>query len=158
MGFHCREFDKIMKLKFIDTNSPEYLQACKLRYKLFFAEYNLPFSTVYYHRESISIHAVIQEKYTDEVIAYGILTPGENKVDQIHQMVVSPSHQKQGFGTTIIQALIDKAKLQQAQAIILQARTTAVNFYRKFSFEVVSREYPSKKTGVLHVTMLKKHL
>ena len=145
-----------MKLKFIDTNSPEYLQACKLRYKLFFAEHHLPFSTVYYHRESIAIHAVIKEENTNEVIAYGILTPGENKVYQIHQMVVEPSYQKQGLGKTIMQALIDKAKTQQARSIILEARTTAVDFYRKFGFEVVSRKYPSKKTGVLHVTMLKK--
>lgn len=145
-----------MKLKFIGTNSPEYLQACKLRYKLFFQEHNLPFSTVYYHRESISIHAVIKTEHTDEVMAYGILTPGENKVYQIHQMVVAPNYQKQGLGKMIMQALIDKAKTQQAQAIILEARTTAVDFYRQFGFEVVSREYPSKKTGVPHVTMLKK--
>ncbi|MGB3650894.1 MAG: GNAT family N-acetyltransferase [Rivularia sp. (in: cyanobacteria)] len=144
-----------MQLQFIDTNSPEYLQACKIRYQLFFAEHNLPFSTVYYHRESIAIHAVIKTDDTNEVIAYGILTPGENKVYQIHQMVVEPSYQKQGLGKMIMQTLIDKAKTQQARSIILEARTTAVDFYRKFGFEVVSREYPSKKTGVLHVTMLK---
>ena len=92
------------------------------------------------------------------MIAYGILKPGENKVYQIHQMVVEPSYQKKGFGKTIMQALIDKATTEQAQAIILEARTTAIDFYRKFGFEVVSREYPSKKTGVLHVTMLKKKL
>lgn len=145
-----------MQLKFIDINSPEYFQACKLRYKLFFAEHYLPFSTIYYHRESIGFHAVIKTDDTDKVIAYGILKPGENKVYQIHQMVVEPSYQKKGFGKTIMQALVDKATTQQAQAIILEARTTAIDFYRKFGFEVVSREYPSKKTGVLHVTMLKK--
>ena len=83
-----------MQLQFIDTNSPEYLQACKLRYKLFFAEHNLPFSKVYYHCESISFHPVIKKEDTNEVIAYGILTPGENKVYQIDQMVVKPSDQK----------------------------------------------------------------
>ncbi|MGB3640733.1 MAG: GNAT family N-acetyltransferase [Rivularia sp. (in: cyanobacteria)] len=145
-----------MQLQFIDTNSPEYLQACKLRYNLFFAEHNLPFSTVYYRRESIGFHGVIKTDDTNEVIAYGILTPAENKVYQIHQMVVEPSYQKQGFGKTIMQALIEKAKTEEARAIILEARTTAVDFYHKFGFEVVSREYPSKKTGVLHVTMLKK--
>ncbi len=147
-----------MQLKFIEINSPEYIQGCKLRYKLFFAEHNLPFCTVYYHHESIGFHAVIIIDDTDKVIAYGILKPGENKVYQIHQMVVEPSYQKQGFGKTIMQALVDKATTQQAQAIILEARTTAIDFYRKFGFEVVSREYPSKKTGVLHVTMLKKKL
>ncbi len=145
-----------MQLKFIDINSPEYIQACKLRYKLFFTEHNLPFSTIYYYCESICFHAVIKTDDTDKVIAYGILKPGENKVYQIHQMVVEPSYQKKGFGKTIMQALIDKATTEQAQAIILEARTTAIDFYRKFGFEVVSREYPSKKTGVLHVTMLKK--
>lgn len=147
-----------MQLQFIDTNSPEYLQACELRYQLFFAEHNLPFSTIYYHRESIGIHAVIKKSDTDQVIAYGILIPGENKVYQINQMVVSPSYQRQGLGKMIMQALIEKAKIEQARAIILEARTTAVDFYRKFDFEIVSREYPSKKTGVLHLTMLKKEI
>ena len=147
-----------MKLKFININSPEYLQACQLRYKLFFAEHNLPFSTVYYNNEYLSFHAILKKEDTDKVIAYGILTPGENQLYQIHQMVVEPSYQKKGLGKMIMQALINKAKTEQAQAIILEARTTAVDFYSKFGFKIVSREYPSKKTGVLHVTMLKKGL
>ena len=33
-------------VKLIEYNSPQYHQACQLRYKLFFAEHNLPWNVV----------------------------------------------------------------------------------------------------------------
>ena len=167
-----------MKVEFIEIDTPEYIQACQLRYQLFFAEHNLPWDIIFYEGESMSFHAAVKKEKTDEVLAYGMLTPFSNKsfsnksfsnkpfsnkpfsnkVYQIHQIVVAPKYQRQGLGKMIMQALIAKAKTEEAQAIILEARTTTVEFYRQFGFEVISREYPSKKTGVPHLSMLRELL
>ena len=141
-----------MEVKFITTEQAEYFQACQLRHQVFFAAHDLPFTILFDDQEAISFHVVITNSY-NKVIAYGRLTATPNNNARISQMVVKPDYQRQGLGQQILLTLINLAKKRGANLIILEARTSAVRFYQKLGFETVSSEYPSKKTGVIHVNM-----
>lgn len=93
---------------------------------------------------------------SDAVIAYGQLVPRENQIYQICQMVVRPNYQQQNLGGTILTALIDLAIKENAIALTLNSRLTAVGFYQKFGFQTQGTQFPSTTTGVPHITMNKK--
>ena len=99
-------------VKLIQYNSPEYDRACQLRYRLFFAEHNLPWKVVRDRRQADYFHAAIVIR--DRVVAYGQLVPHFNRIYQICQMVVEPSYQRQDFGKTILSTLIELAEKQGA--------------------------------------------
>ena len=140
-------------VKLIKYNSPEYHQACQLRYRLFFAEHNLPKNVVLDESHANYYHAAIIQ---DRVIAYGQLVPHPNRIYQICQMVVEPSYQNQSLGKNILSTLIQIAKHQNAIVITLNARLTAVGFYQKLWFQTCGTKFPSTITGVPHIKMYKK--
>ena len=141
-------------VKLITYNSPEYHQACQLRYRLFFAEHNLPWNIVLNESHASYFHAAVIIQ--DCVIAYGQLVPHPNQIYQICQMVVEPSYQNQSLGRKILSTLIQIAKDRGAIAITLNARLTAVGFYQRSGFQACGTEFPSTTTGVPHIEMYKK--
>lgn len=143
-----------ISVKLIGYHSKEYQQACRLRYELFFAEHNLPWSVVQDERQAEYLHAAVSIK--DCVIAYGQLVPHCNRIYQICQMVVQPAYQGQHLGSKILSTLIEIAKQEKAIAITLNARLTAVGFYQKLGFQTYGTPFPSNTTGVLHIAMNKK--
>ena len=145
---------KQITVESIAYNSPQYQQACQLRYELFFAEHNLPWEVVQDRREAHYFHAAI---VTDGlVVAYGQLVPHEDRIYQICQMVVRPDYQGQNLGRKILLALIDLARQQGAIALYLNARLTAVGFYQKLGFETFGSSFPSSTTRVPHIAMNRK--
>lgn len=141
-------------VKFIEYGSPEYQQACQLRYQLFFAEHNLPWSTVFGDRHEESFYAAIVVE--ERVVAYGELVPQSNLVYKICQMVVAPQYQKQNLGRKILSTLTNLAREEGAIALTLNARLTAVGFYQKLGFQPFGKDFPSTTTGVMHIAMNKK--
>ena len=141
-------------VELIKYNSPKYHQACQLRYRLFFAEHNLPWNVVLDERQASYYHAAVIIQ--DYVIAYGQLVPHSNRIYQICQMVVEPKYQNKNLGKKILSTLIEIAKNRGAIAIILNARLTAVGFYQKLGFQTCGTEFPSTTTGVTHIEMYKK--
>ncbi|MDJ0567589.1 MAG: GNAT family N-acetyltransferase [Pleurocapsa sp. MO_192.B19] len=146
-------------VKLIEPDSWEYHQACQLRYLVFYVEHGLPFEIVLKQQNTDSFHAVIVAQ--DNVVAYGRLTPNNNRIYCVSQMVVKPSHQRQNCGGQILSTLIDLAQQQGAItlrvplriAIRLDARISAVGFYRKFGFKIIGTEHPSPTTGIIHIEM-----
>lgn len=138
-------------VKLIKYNSQEYHQACQLRYRLFFAEHDLPGEIVFDDRDADSFHAavVIQGR----VAAYGKLTPQNNLVYRLGQMVVEPNYQGKNLGRQVVLTLIDLAKQQGAIALELNSRLSAVGFYQKLGFQTFGNEFPSSTTGVTHIGM-----
>lgn len=43
------------------------------------------------------------------------------------------------------------------EIIELNARETAINFYKKMGFEIIGDKYSSQKTGIIHQKMIKKN-
>lgn len=138
-------------VKLIKYDSPEYHQACQLRYRLFFAEHDLPWEIVFDDRDADSFHAAIIIQGC--VAAYGKLTTHKNLVYRLGQMVVEPNYQRQNLGRQIVLTLIDLAKQQGAITLTLNARLAAVGFYQKLGFQTFGDEFPSTTTGVIHLGM-----
>lgn len=143
--------DDQVSVQLISYGSSEYLQACQLRYKLFFAEHNLPWSTVFKNRHPENFYAVIVLQ--NRVVAYGELVSQDPLLYRICQMVVHPDYQRQNFGRTILLALIELAKSNNAASLILDSRLTAIAFYQKLGFQCFGSEFPSSLTGVMHIAM-----
>ena len=141
-------------VELVKYNSPEYHQACQLRYRLFFAEHNLPWNVVLDASHANYFHAAIIIQ--DYLVAYAQLLPHCDRIYQICQMVVEPKYQNQSLGSKILSRLIQIAKDRGAIALILNARLTAVGFYQKFGFQTCGTEFPSTTTGVPHIKMYKK--
>ena len=142
---------KEMPVKLIEYNSAEFYQAAQLRYQLFFAPLNLPWDLVQDERQDSYFHAAIAME--DTIVAYGQLVPHPNRIYQICQMVVQSDYQRQNLGRKILMFLIDLAKQEQAIALTLNARLTAVDFYQKLGFHTDGVPFPSSITGVPHITM-----
>ena len=140
-----------IKVELIAYNSPEFQQAAQIRYDLFFAEHNLPWSVTQHSSQDRYLHAAILDENT--VIAYGQLVSQDNQMYQLCQMVVRPEYQGQNLGRTILLFLIDLAKQESAIAITLNARLTAVCFYQKLGFKTEGEPFPSAITGVPHIEM-----
>ena len=119
---------------------------------MFFKEHHLPKEILNDAMEIHSTHIAIFHK--KELIAYGRLSALGNGEFQISQMVVSPSYQRQGYGTKVLLKLMEVAEDKQAKAIILKARTTATNFYIKQGFQSTGEVYSSSSTGVPHIKMV----
>jgi len=129
-----------------------YKKAFELRYLLFFKDHNLPKEIINDEKEDKSTHIAISKER--ELIAYGRLSELNDKEFQISQMVVSPAHQHQGYGMKLLLGIMQIAKNKGAKNIMLNARTTAVSFYKKIGFQQAGQVYSSKSTGVPHIKMV----
>lgn len=138
-------------VELIQYNSREYRQACELRYRLFFAEHNLPWAVVDNQSDRDYFHLAIIDR--EKLLAYAQLDSQENLIYRIRQMVVEPSHQKQGLGRQILSTAIALAIQKDATSVLLDSRLSAVGFYQTLGFETYGVEFPSSTTGVMHIAM-----
>jgi predicted GNAT family N-acyltransferase len=141
-----------MNIGEIQKDGTLYKKAFELRYLLFFKDYNLSKEIINDKTEDISTHIAISKER--ELIAYGRLSELSDKEFQISQMVVSPIHQHQGYGEKLLLEIVQTAKNKGAKNIMLNARTTAVSFYKKSGFQQVGQVYSSQSTGVPHIKMV----
>ena len=140
-----------MSIQILKVGDIFYKQAVELRYDLFFKKHDLPKSIVFDKYETISTHVAITN--SNEIIAYGRLTETNKNEFIISQMVVSPKHQNQGLGSKVLESIIVLAIDGNAKKIILSARVTALNLYKKQGFSECGNVYASSKTGVKHIEM-----
>lgn len=137
---------------FINTKSNIYNEAVELRHRLFFLPHGLPRETVFDELEDSSIHlaAMVSEK----LAGYSRITIGENMA-LISQIVVEPKLERRGIGRGMLEKLIEKARQGNVKKITLSSRLHAVEFYKKFGFITAGEVYPSAKTGIPHIKMVK---
>jgi predicted GNAT family N-acyltransferase len=147
--------DKAFKtcVSVIEFGSAQYLQAAWLRYRLFYQEHNIPFESINNDAEIQDIHVAVLNRIDDRVLAYGRLAQNNSLEFQIHQMVVQPEYQAKGFGSQILHSLVNLAREKGASTIVLNARVTRVDFYKKFGFRTMGDIFASASTGVPHIKM-----
>ncbi len=141
-----------MKYEFISKDDPEYEQVVKLRYDTFFKPYNLGWENIYDELEENAIHLVCTNG--DEVVGYGRLN-FDDKDAVVSQMVVKEGFQKRGIGTSILEKLIMFSLNKGEDKVVLSAKVGAIKFYERIGFILDSEVYPSKKTGLPHIRMIK---
>lgn len=141
-----------IKLCELEAGSNLYHEALELRYELFFQQHGLPWEIITDEHENTSRHIGIVSN--GSLIAYGRITNLGEGVYKLSQIVVKPQQQGKGYGVMMLKKLVELAIISGGEKIILNARTTATQWYRKQGFISNGGEFLSQSTGVPHVQML----
>jgi len=91
--------------------------------------------------EETSIHRMIVDKSTREVLAVGRLQFNSAHEAQIRYMAVASDYQGQGLGSRIVSVLEDIAQGKGIQRIILQARENAIRFYESNGYKMIKKTH-----------------
>lgn len=66
----------------------------------------------------------------------------DGEVAQVMTIGVAPAHQREGLGTTLLEALLDRSRALGAGEVLLEVavdNTAAIALYERFGFEVLGR-------------------
>ena len=125
---------KVEIVKWID----EHESLKMIRQKVFIEEQNVTSQLEWDGMDEEAIHflAFKNEKAIGCARAFVI----ENYM-QLGRMAVLKAYRGEGVGTALIEKAITTAKLNQLSAIYISAQCQAIDFYKKFGFEITSDIY-----------------
>ena len=125
---------KVEIVKWIDGYAPLSM----IREKVFIEEQKVMFQLEWDGKDEKAIHflAYQDEKAIGCARAFVI----ENHM-QLGRMAVLKEYRNKGIGGTLIEKAVITAKLNQLSAINISAQCHAIDFYKKFGFEVISNIY-----------------
>ena len=135
---------KVEIVKWIDGYAPLSM----IREKVFIEEQKVTPQLEWDGRDEEAIHflAYQDEKAIGCARAFVI----ENHM-QLGRMAVLKEYRNKGIGSFLIEKAITTAKLNQLSKISISAQCHAINFYKKFGFEVTSEVYLD--AGISHQDM-----
>ena len=122
-------------------SSEEFRKYYNLRYEILRKPWGQPYGSERDEGETTSIHRMIIDDKTDEVLAVGRLQFNSIDEAQIRYMAVLDEFQGQGFGSQIISVLEDVARENGNKWMILSARGNAIQFYKNNGYEIVRKTH-----------------
>ena len=135
---------KVEIVKWIDGYAPLSM----IREKVFIEEQKVMFQLEWDGKDEKAIHFLA---YQDEkVIGCARAFVIENHM-QLGRMAVLKEYRNNGIGSFLIEKAITTAKLNQLSKISISAQCHAIDFYKKFGFEVTSEIYLD--AGISHQDM-----
>lgn len=134
----------------INHNSPEYLEAVKLREAILRKPLGLTFSAEELEVEQDHVHIVGLKG--NEVISTAVLVP-EGKNYRMQRVVVKENLQDSGIGSKMMKFCEEYAKNNGIYSIYCHARNSAVNFYLKNAW-IAEGDYFDEDT-IPHLKMRK---
>mgnify|MGYP001383097715 CR=1 FL=1 len=123
------------------STSKEFKKYYNLRYEVLRKPWGQPMGSERDKREEISIHRMIVDENSGDVLAVGRLQFNSIHEAQIRYMAVADDLQGKGLGSQIISALEDVARGKGIQQIILSARENALQFYKNNGYEIVKKTH-----------------
>ncbi|HEC87002.1 MAG TPA: N-acetyltransferase [Thermoplasmatales archaeon] len=134
-------------------SSEDFRRYYFLRWKILRKPLNLPLGSERDDIEDKAIHLMVCEKDTIP-IAVARLHFNSNEEAQIRYMAVDEKYQGKGIGTMLLKELERRARERRAKYVVLNARESAVNFYRKNGYVVVGKPFILLGT-IYHLKMRK---
>ncbi len=110
--------------------------AQKVRIEVFVIEQNVPVELEWDEGDEVSTHAVAYDQQGRPVATGRLLPDGH-----LGRMAVSQSLRGQGIGKQVLIALLDHARQDGHQELVLHAQTHAVPFYERQGFVVEGEEF-----------------
>jgi predicted GNAT family N-acyltransferase len=123
-----------MDLRLIEHGSTDYLKMVALRTEILRKPLGLAYTQSQLDAEFSDI--LIGAFENDEVIGCCILTHKENNQLQLRQMAVANAVQGKGIGSKILLFAEGICKQNKFTSIMLHARDTAFDFYKKSGYQV----------------------
>ncbi len=132
--------------------TPEYDQTVQLRDKILRKPLGLVFSEEQLAEEFSDFHLAA---FTNDWVLRGclVLTPKGDKTLKMRQVAVDEAVQKSGIGRQLVAASEALARRNGFDVMELNARDTAVPFYKKLDYTIVGE--PFEEVGIAHVKMMK---
>jgi len=123
-------------MKIIEPSTPdEFQNYYDLRWKILRAPWNQPRGSEQDELEPSSRHLMVIDS-KQAVIAVGRLHFNSIREAQIRYMAVDIDQQRKGVGTLLLDALEQKAVKPGTVRIVVDARESALRFYRKHGYAV----------------------
>jgi ribosomal protein S18 acetylase RimI-like enzyme len=127
-------------MKVIEPKSKEEFEKYyDLRWKILRKPWNQPRGSEKDELENKSIHLMALEG--SQILGAGRGHFNTDEEAQIRYMAVEENQQGKGVGKTILIELEKKLKEKGAKYIVLNARETAVDFYKKNGYSVVEKSH-----------------
>lgn len=142
-----------MEIREIKYGSKEYKKSVELRNKILRIPLGHFLDINSLQNEESDIHIVAIED--DKIIGTLILTPIENGILKMRQVAVDNELQGRGIGSDLVQFAEKIAREQKVSKIILDARSSALDFYLRRGYEVISDEYIDEHINIPHYKMEK---
>ncbi|MDI9337087.1 MAG: GNAT family N-acetyltransferase [Alphaproteobacteria bacterium] len=140
-----------MNIKFIRYNTPEYHQQISLRNKILRAPLGLILTPEDIKQEKNDLFLAYFHK--NQIIGGLVLTKMNPKTLKLRQMAIDLNYQKQGLGKALVLFAEQYAQINTFKEIELNARYTAINFYKKLQYQIISDTFI--EVGLPHQKMLK---
>lgn len=136
----------------IEFGTPEYDEAVSIRYEVLRKPLGLQYSISQLQKEWADIHFAC---YNDrsEMIGCLILTKINEHTLKMRQVAVKEKIQGAGVGKSLVEASEAYAIMNGYTSIELNARDTAIPFYEKLDYQIVSDEFV--EVGINHRKMAK---
>jgi N-acetylglutamate synthase-like GNAT family acetyltransferase len=131
--------------------SPEYDKALSLRYEVLRKPLRLEFTAAELQKDREDIHYGLFEG--KRILGCLILTKCEQRKIKMRQVAVDNQFQGQGLGKELCQAAEKYARDKGFKLMFCNARKTAVPFYQKMEYRIVSDEFT--EVNIPHYTMEK---
>lgn len=140
-----------MAIKIIDYGSNAYDQMIELRKSVLRKPLGLTYSKEDLERDKNDL--LIGAFEEDKILACCILTRKDSATFQLRQMAVEQRMQRNGVGAAIMHFAENLAKDSGGKEVMMHARKTAIGFYEKLGYAVISDEF--SEVGIPHVEMRK---
>lgn len=140
-------------IKEIKHNSPEYKFEIEVRSKILREPLGLKFISEDFANEEHEIHLGAFQETDDKLIGCLILKNIDASIFKMRQVAISSSMQGSGVGKLLVYASEKKARELGGREIQLNARETAIPFYLKLGYQIVSE--PFVEVGIIHQKMKK---
>ncbi len=128
-----------MKIKQVSHKSQEYFSTVELRERLLRTPLGLCFTGAELEQEANEFHIAAFEE--DLLFGCLVLVPRGDCSIKMRQLVIDRPYQKRGIGTKLVIFSEEFSKQKGFTEIILHARKTAVSFYKRLGYTVISDEF-----------------
>lgn len=118
-----------------------------IRTTVFIQEQQIPVSLEWDEFDIISLHMLAFNNHGKPVGTARLLPDGH-----IGRMAVLKEWRGKGYGSAMMHQILDELRSRDMQKTMLNAQTSAVNFYEKFGFHVYGEEFV--EAGIPHVKMI----
>lgn len=141
-----------MPIKQIDHGTKEYKQMVELRREVLRKPLGLTFEPDELEREKEDILIAAFEE--EKLLGCCLLTKVDNKCVRLRQMAVENNLQGKGIGATMMNYAENVARDAGYHKMIMHARKTAMDFYKKLGYKVTGTEFV--EVTIPHFEMEKK--
>lgn len=118
----------------------EFKRYYHLRWKLLRAPWRQPEGSEFDELENQCLHLMAVDE-DGQVIAVARLQFNSSNEAQIRYMAVEPTHQRLGVGRRLINVIEQHAIDKNRTLIVLDARESAIDFYKKLGYEIAEKTY-----------------